>query len=62
LYSGDVLDGFRLLKADGTMYDLARDLSTCDCPARLWRPDTPCKHMTCLRAAFARLQPEGGAA
>src|SRR5262249_20108763 len=62
LYTGDVLDGYRLLKADGVMYDLPRDLSTCDCPARTFRPDVACKHMAALKAAFAHLEVKGGAA
>jgi hypothetical protein len=64
LYSGaeTVLDGYRLLKADGTMYDLPRDLSGCDCPAHTFRPEQPCKHMLAIKAAFARLADEGRAA
>jgi hypothetical protein len=62
LYTGDTLDGYRLLKADGIMYDLPRDLSTCDCPSRGFRPDAPCKHMLALKAAFAHLAVKGGAA
>jgi hypothetical protein len=62
LYTGDTLDGYRLLKADGAMYDLPRDLSTCDCPARTFRPDARGKHMAALMAAFAHLAVEGGAA
>src|SRR5262245_56277428 len=62
LYTGDVLDGYRLLKSDGVMYDLPRDLSTCDCPAHTFRPDVACKHMLAVKAAFARLADEGRAA
>jgi len=64
LYSGaeTVLDGYRLLKGDGAMYDLPRDLSTCDCPGHTFRPEQPCKHMLALKAAFARLADEGRAA
>jgi hypothetical protein len=62
LYTDDTLDGYRLLKADGAMYDLPRDLSTCDCPSRTFRPDVACKHMLALKAAFAHLTAKGGAA
>jgi hypothetical protein len=57
LFSGaeTVLDGYRLLKSSGEMYDLPRDLSGCDCPAHTYRPDAPCKHMLALKAAFAHL-------
>jgi hypothetical protein len=62
LYTDDTLDGYRLLKSDGTMYDLPRDLSGCDCPAHTYRPEQPCKHMLALKAAFAHLADEGRAA
>jgi hypothetical protein len=57
------LVGFRLEKADGTVYDLAADLSSCDCPDGTWHPERPeggCKHQKALRAALIAL--EGGGA
>jgi hypothetical protein len=64
LFDGAALVGYRLLKADATMYDLPADLSGCDCPDRTFNPDRPgggCKHMLALRAALAVLA-KGGAA
>lgn len=57
VYDGDVLAGYRLLKAEGQMYDLPADLSSCDCPDRCFHPERPqgCKHMLALRAALAAL-------
>jgi hypothetical protein len=57
LYDGQVRVGYRLLKADGTMYDLPADLSGCDCPDATYHPERPggCKHGAALRAALATL-------
>jgi hypothetical protein len=57
LYDGDVFAGYRLLKADGSMYDLPADLSGCDCPDHCFHPERPggCKHMAALGAALAAL-------
>jgi hypothetical protein len=54
--------GYQLRKADGTIYDLAADLSSCDCPDATFHPERPggCKHQKALKAALAAL--EGGAA
>jgi hypothetical protein len=63
IYDGEALAGWRLLKADASMYDLPADLSGCDCPDRTFNPGRPgggCKHMLALRAALAVLK--GGAA
>jgi hypothetical protein len=39
-------------KADGTVYHLPADLSSCDCPDGTYRPDRPggCKHRKALAA------------
>jgi hypothetical protein len=57
LYDGATLAGYRLLKADGTMYDLPADLTCCDCPDHTFHPERPggCKHVAALRAALAAL-------
>jgi hypothetical protein len=57
LFDGDTLAGYRLLKADGAMYDLPADLGGCDCPDHTFHPERPggCKHMQALRAAFVAL-------
>ena len=57
LFDGAALVGYRLLKADATMYDLPADLSGCDCPDHAFHPERPggCKHMSALRAALAAL-------
>src|SRR5215472_6763647 len=54
LYDDEALVGYRLLKADGSMYDLPRDLSGCDCPDHTFHPERPggCKHMSAMRAAL----------
>jgi hypothetical protein len=65
LFDGLTLVGWRLLKSDATMYDLPADLSTCDCPDKVFNPDRPgglCKHQAALRAALAVLDVTGGAA
>ena len=57
VYDGAALAGYRLLKADGAMYDLPADLSGCDCPDHTFHPERPggCKHMGAMRAALAAL-------
>ena len=60
LYDGEALVGYRLLKADGTMYDVGTTGPhgwTCDCPDATFRPDRPggCKHQSALRAALKRI-------
>ena len=57
LLDGDSLAGYRLLKADSTMYDLPADLSSCDCPDHCYHPERPggCKHMAALKVALAAL-------
>ncbi len=57
VYDGELLAGFRLLKADGAMYDLPADLSRCDCPDHTFHPERPggCKHMGAMRASLAAL-------
>jgi hypothetical protein len=50
------LTGYALVKADGTVYDLPPDLSSCDCPDATFT-DRPggCKHRKALQAALAAL-------
>jgi hypothetical protein len=56
LYDGEALVGHRLLKADGTMYDIetACEPWRCDCPDATFHPERPggCKHALALRAAL----------
>ena len=56
---GKVLVGYRLLKADGTMYDVdtTQEPWRCDCPDATYHPERPggCKHATALRAALSAL-------
>jgi hypothetical protein len=57
---GKVLVGYRLLKADGAMYDVETAGprgSTCDCPDVTFHPERPggCKHVAAVRAALAQL-------
>ncbi len=54
LFDGEAFVGYRLLKADGAMYDLPADLSGCDCPDHCYHPGRPggCKHMAALRVAL----------
>jgi hypothetical protein len=54
--------GYQLRKATGEVYDLAADVSSCDCPDATFHPERPggCKHQRALKAALAAL--EGGAA
>jgi hypothetical protein len=51
------LVGWTLQKADGTIYDLAGDLSSCDCPDGTYHPERPggCKHMRALSKALQAL-------
>jgi hypothetical protein len=60
LYDGEALVGYRLLKADGTMYDLCAVAPggwTCDCPDATFNPERPggCKHARALQAALRAL-------
>ena len=57
LFDGETFAGYRLLKADGAMYDLPLDLSSWDCPDHTSHPERPggCKHMAALKAALAAL-------
>jgi hypothetical protein len=49
--------GYRLVKADGTTYDVCttEEHWTCDCPDATFQPERPggCKHVAALRAALA---------
>jgi hypothetical protein len=50
--------GYQLKKADGTVYDLAADLSSCDCRDATFHPERPdggCKHRKALAAALKTL-------
>jgi hypothetical protein len=64
LLDGDQFVGYRLLKPDGSMYDLPADLSSCDCPDATYHPERPngCKHVAALRVALAALTGKGVAA
>jgi hypothetical protein len=57
LYDGEALVGYRLLKADATMYDVGTTAPhgwTCDCPDATFHPERPggCKHIQALKAAL----------
>jgi hypothetical protein len=56
LYDGEQRVGYRMLKADGTMYDVetACEPWRCDCPDATYHPERPggCKHVLALRAAL----------
>jgi hypothetical protein len=55
LFERNVCVGFRLTKfGTGEVYDLPRDLSSCDCPDGTYRPERPggCKHAVALRQAL----------
>jgi hypothetical protein len=56
LYDDDARVGYRLLKTDGTMYDVdtTREPWCCDCPDAVFHPERPggCKHSLALRAAL----------
>jgi hypothetical protein len=51
------LAGWSLRKTDGTAYDLAADLSTCDCADAEFHPERPggCKHRKALGKALQAL-------
>jgi hypothetical protein len=51
------LVGWTLKKAGGAVYDLAADLSRCDCPDGTYHPERPggCKHMRALAKALQAL-------
>src|SRR4051794_34518234 len=57
LYDGEERVGYRLLKADGAMYDVPADLTGCDCPDATFHPERPggCKHRASLKAALTAL-------
>lgn len=44
--------GFRLVKSDGTAYDIDAESWQCDCPDATYR-GRECKHAKALRAALA---------
>ena len=50
------IDGYRMVKADGTAYDIgtSEERWTCDCPDATFKPDRPggCKHIAALRVAL----------
>jgi hypothetical protein len=55
VYDGERCVAFRLIKfGDGEQYDLPRDLSSCDCPDRIYKSERPggCKHMVALKQAL----------
>ncbi len=55
LYVDGRCTGFRVRKFGGEeVYDLPRDLSSCDCPDRTYKPERPggCKHMVALKQAL----------
>jgi hypothetical protein len=44
------VDGYQILKADGTVYDVSADLSTCDCPDGTYRiREGGCRHCVAIR-------------
>jgi hypothetical protein len=44
------VDGYQITKADGTVYDVAADLSTCDCGDSTFRiREGGCKHVRGLK-------------
>jgi hypothetical protein len=52
------LVGWTLKKADGKLYDLPADLSSCDCPDGTYHPERPeggCKHRKALDKALQAL-------
>lgn len=53
--------GYRLVKSDGTVYDVdnSRSYWTCDCPDGTYRPDRPngCKLSVALREALRQVTP-----
>jgi hypothetical protein len=46
--------GYRLVKPDGTAYDIDAQWWVCTCPDAVWRARM-CKHALALRAALAAL-------
>jgi hypothetical protein len=54
--------GYQLRKATGELYDLAADLSRCNCPDTTAHPERPggCKHQAALRAALKALGAAAG--
>jgi hypothetical protein len=55
VFDGERCVAFRLVKfGTGEQHDLPRDLSSCDCPDRTYRPERPggCRHMQALRQAL----------
>jgi hypothetical protein len=46
------IEGYRLVKQDGTTYDVDAHWWTCDCPDAVYR-NRECKHVKALRAALA---------
>jgi hypothetical protein len=57
LFDGEVLVGYRLLKADATMYDIETAGPrgwTCDCPDATFHPERPggCKHVQALKVVL----------
>jgi hypothetical protein len=63
LYDGDRCTGFRLTKFGGEeVYDLPRDLSSCDCPDRTYKPERPggCKYMQALKQALPTVRKTEG--
>jgi len=58
VYAGENCVGFTLTTfGTGERYGLPRDLSSCDCPDRKYRPGRPggCRHMAALRQALPTL-------
>jgi hypothetical protein len=58
--TGRAIIGYRLIKADGTAYDVNTEAEhwSCDCPDATFHPERPggCKHAVALRAALAAVQ------
>ena len=54
VYDAEALVGYRLLKTDGSMYDLDASSWRCDCPDATFHPERPggCKHAKALQAAL----------
>jgi hypothetical protein len=62
VYDGERCVSFRLIKfGTGDQYDLPRDLSTCDCPDRVYRGERPggCRHMVALQQALLTVTEAG---
>jgi hypothetical protein len=57
LRDGGHVTGYRMVKPDGTTYDLctSEERWTCDCPDATFHPERPggCKHQAALQAALA---------